>query len=138
MRGAESAVTPKATALAHAAAVVEEHLLGLFLLEALWHRQRELRREEREVLVVEVPAVVHRRTQQPLAAEQLEDVGDGEVRGRVGVRGEPSVLGSGAVFEVVDDVDAVLHDLAVGCLHARDDPAPDGGHDLVQVSVASR
>ena len=124
--------------LTHPSTAVQEHLLGLFGGQGLRKAERELRGDERQILLIEVPAIVHCRAQQALAAEQLEQMRDRQQQRRIWIRGRPAQRLPWAPFEVVDDVGAVLNDRAVGRLHAWDDPAADDRHDVVQVPIATR
>lgn len=76
--------------------------------------------EEGAVCGVEIPAVVHRRAQQSLTAEQFEDVPNQALAWCV----DPSrPAGRGMGLEPLDDVGSVLKQLTIGQLHDRYDRA---------------
>ena len=119
---------------AHTAAVVQESVV---IEDCSGHEQREFTAEEGQIFLVEVPPIVHRRTEEALATEQFEEMADRQQHRRVGVGREAPQCPAFSPFEVIDDVGAVLNDLAVGGLQTGNDPSADRGHDVFEIPLAA-
>ena len=86
---------------AHTAAVVQESVV---IEDCSGHEQREFTAEEGQIFLVEVPPIVHRRTEEALATEQFEEIADRQQHRRVGVGREAPQCPAFSPFEVIDDV----------------------------------
>ena len=95
------------SSLPHAAACMEESSILCIRRQVRWEDISESLTQEWQVYFVEVPAVVHRGTQQSVRSKQFEQVRDQEQFRGIGI---DRVLAEAGSIEMVDYVRAVLND----------------------------
>ena len=120
---------------AHASGGMKRHVATFSGRHLRQGKQPELLQNKVEIIFVKIPAIMHGRPQHPLAAEHFHNQRSNKMaRGfRIG-RQTRHIL----FFKPIDNIRAVLHNLALRRCHNRNNPAPDCGPNFGVIFRAGR
>ena len=119
---------------AHAAAGEIKRCLPLGFIKTIGEDVTESILDKIKIGFVKIPTVMHCRAQQPLAAKKLKQMRNGPEQWCLGIN---RFLAEAFVFEIVENVCAVLNKLALWCFDHRNNPTANVFRDDVLKTFAT-
>ena len=120
---------------AHATGCVQRHIAALFNRQMRHGEEAELLQNKVEIIAVKIPTIMHGWTQHAFAAKDFHYQRADEMFGRFRIGRLARHI---AAFKPVNNIAAILHNLAARGLHNRNNPAPNGRANMRLIMRVSR